>query len=149
MFQTVGQHKHAAIYREQKHNGRNQTCHVRFLDKKSVQLPLQRGGKFRQQKGPYGAIACPRQVMLAAEDKKQEHQGHGHPHGGHPEGHWEETTSLQPQPLNHQSSRCRQPEPGTGKLAGGLEQKNHTGAPLGQSGKQTGHGLAQRAPPPR
>ena len=148
LLQVVGQQKDGAVYHNEKDSRRNKTIDLGFPHKEGVQLPLQRGGEFRQQEGAHRTVARTQQVAAAADRQEQKHEPHGYRHGGHPESHGEGAGSLQPQNLHHQCARCGQPEPGAAEPAGVLEQKEHTGSPLGQSSKQAGHGLTQRVPPP-
>ena len=76
-----------------------------------IELPLQRGGKLRQQEGPHRAIAHTHQGHIAAQGDAAEHHPNSHRHTGDPQCHRPGTGHIEEEALDHQKQPQHAPQP--------------------------------------
>ena len=102
------------------------------------QLPLQRGGELCSEEGAGGEVAHSGQRHAAAGGDEGEHQPHRPHHAGEPQGDMQAVGQAEEQALDRQPKPQHSPQPEAGTAQRPLAEKDQTGAPLGNGGKQAG-----------
>ena len=104
-----------------------------------MKLPLQRGGKLRQQKGPDSAVARRGHGHVAAEGNQGKHQSHRRHHAGRPEKDMQTVRQGEEQALDRQPRPQQPPQPEASAPPGILDDDKEAGAPFGESGDNPGN----------